>query len=194
MCWWGCCSYKHFENISWFCLKSCLGTAYGWVNWVISTFTKFLLFFVIPITVQVIEGAHIWIRLMITSKIEALEWVRTWFILFGLEFRRIRLLICLIIPCKLAVMFRFVEAIILDAFSISESIWECYISSLSAVLTLRNAWVHVSTPDSSDVVFYIKASVNESFSLATILDILYVNLDNSYIRSREYLNDMRYKC
>ena len=143
MCWWECCSYKHFENISWFCLKSCLDIAHGWVNWVISTFTKFLLFFVMPIIVKVIEGAHVWIRLMIASK---------------------------------------------------KSTWECYISSLSAVLALKDAWVHVSTPNSSNVVFYVEASVNELFSLATTLDIPYVNLDNGHIRSREYLNDMRHKC
>jgi len=96
-----------------------------------------------PIVVKVIEGAHVWIHLMIVSK---------------------------------------------------ESTWECYISSLSAILALRDIWVYVSTPDSSNVVFYVEAFVNKLFSLATTLDISYVNLDNGHIWSREYLNNMRYKC
>ena len=54
-------------------------------------------------------------------------------------------------------------------------------SPLPAVLVLRNAWVHISTSDSGDVVSYIKTSVNESFSLIAALKIPYINLDNGHV-------------
>jgi len=47
--------------------------------------------------------------------------VRTWFALLGLESRRVRLLVCLATLCELVVMFRFVGAVALDAFSFLES-------------------------------------------------------------------------
>jgi len=78
-------------------------------------------------------------------------------------------------------MSRFVEAVTLDAFSSSESICKYCMFSLSAVLALRNIWVHVGTPDSNNIASYIKTSVNEIFSLTTILNIPYVNPDNGHV-------------
>jgi len=131
---------------------------------------------------------------MITLIIGALERVRTWFALLSLESRSVRLLVYLAISCKLAVMFRFVKAIALDTFSFSKSAQECCISPLLAVLVLRDTWVHVGTSDSGDVVSYVEASVNESFSLTAALDILYVGPDNSHIQSGRYLDNMRPRC
>jgi len=65
---------------------------------------------------------------------------------------------------------------------------------LPAVLILRDAWVHVGTLDSSDVVFYVETSVNEFFSLTTTLDIPYVDSDNGYVQSGRYLDDTRPRC
>ena len=73
------------------------------------------------------------------------------------------------------------EAVVLDTSSSSESTWEYYMSPLPAVLVLRDAWVHISTPDSGDVVSYVKTSVNESFSLIAALKIPYINLDNGHV-------------
>jgi len=107
--------------------------------------------------------------------------VRTWFALLGLKSKRVRLLICLAIPCELVVMSRFVEAVALDAFSSSESVCKYCMFPLLAVLALRDVWVYIGTPDSNNIASYIEASVNEIFSLTTILDIPYVNPDNGHV-------------
>ena len=91
-------------------------------------------------------------------------------------------------------MFRFVGAVALDTFSSLESVWEHCMFPLSAVLTLRGVWVHVGIPNSSNVFFYVEVSVNEFFSLTTILDISYVDPDNGYVWSGEYIDDMRSEC
>jgi len=91
-------------------------------------------------------------------------------------------------------MFGFVKAIALNTFSSLESAQECCMSPLLTVLALRDTWVHVSTPDSGDIVSYVEVSVNEFFSLTDALDIPYVGPDNSHIQSGRYLDDMRPRC
>ena len=135
-----------------------MGTAHSWANWVASTIAKFLLFFVMPIMVEVmlLEGACIWIGLMLVSAVGVLEWVRTWFTLLGFKSRRISFLIHFATLCKLAVMFRFVKAIALDIFCLLESAQKYYMSSLPAILTLRDAWVYIGTPNSDNVALYVE--------------------------------------
>jgi len=120
--------------------------------------------------------------------------MRTWFTLLGFKSRRVRLLICLATPCKLVVMFRFVEAIALDAFSLLESTQEYYMSPLPAVLVLRDIWVYVGISDSCNIAFYVEASVNEFFSLTATLAIPYVDPDNGHVKSGRYLDNMRPRC
>ena len=47
------------------------------------------------------------------------------------------------------------------------------------VLVLGHIQIHIS--DSGDIAFYIKIPINETFSLTTTLNILYIYLDNEYI-------------
>ena len=131
---------QHFVTISWFYLKSYLGTAYGWANQVASTIAKFLLFFVVPIVIEVMlsEGACVWIGLMLASVVGALKWVRTWFTFLDFKSRRVSFLIHFAIPCILAVMFRFMETVTLDIFYLLESVWKYCMSSLPAILALRD--------------------------------------------------------
>jgi len=49
------------------------------------------------------------------------------------------------------------------------------------VFTLRNAWVHVSTMDCSDMASNVKASINETFGFGTTLNVPNVEPYNSYI-------------
>jgi len=88
-------------------------------------------------------------------------------------------------------MFRFVKVIALEIFCLLESAQKYYMSSLPAILTLRNAWDYISTPNSGNVAFYVKTSVNSFFSLTATLDILYIDPNNSHVQSGEYLDDAR---
>ena len=57
-------------------------------------------------------------------------------------------------------MFRFVKAVALDIFCLLESAQKYYMSSLSAILTLRDAWVYIGIPNSGNVALYVETSVN----------------------------------
>jgi len=60
-----------------------------------------------------------------------------------------------------------------------------------AVLTLENARVHVYSFDHSNITSYIKISVNEVFSISTVLRVPNINPYNSHIRLRWCLNNLR---
>jgi len=57
-------------------------------------------------------------------------------------------------------MFIFVKAIVLDIFCLLESAQKYYMSSLSAILTLRDAWVYIGISNSGNVALYVETSVN----------------------------------
>lgn len=61
----------------------------------------------------------------------------------------------------------------------------------SAIIALRDTQVHVCAMNCSDVTFYVKAPINETFSLRATLSILYINPDNSYIKLGEYFDNLR---
>ena len=52
---------------------------------------------------------------------------------------------------------------------------------LLAVLALRDAWVYVGISNSCDIASYVKASVNEFFSLTATLTIPYIDPDNGHV-------------
>ena len=161
-CLLGNCSFECSVNRFWFFLKSCFGTAYGWVNQVTSTFTKFLLFFVVPVLVKLIlpEYTGVWVSLVFALAVGIFEQIGVWFALLGFESWGVSFLVYFAAPCELSVMFRLVRLVALDTFCLLDPIWECWISPLPAVLALGNIWIHVGISNSSDIAFYIEASVN----------------------------------
>ena len=56
---------------------------------------------------------------------------------------------------------------------------------LLAILALRDTRVHVSSTDSSYVLVYVEASVDQILSFGTILGVPYVNPNDSHVRFRE---------
>ena len=78
-------------------------------------------------------------------------------------------------------MFRFVGATTFDTSSPTEMVQKHCMFPLPAILALRNARVYVSTSDSSNITPYIKTPVNETFSLTTALNVLYIDPHNSHI-------------
>jgi len=57
-------------------------------------------------------------------------------------------------------MFRFVKAVALEIFCLLESAQKYYMFLLPTILTLRNAWVYIGTPNSGNIALYIEKSVN----------------------------------
>ena len=93
------------------------------MNQVTSAFVKFLLFFVMPVTVETIlsEGTSVQVCLMITSTIGVFEQVRVWFTFLSLKFWRVYFLVCFITPSKVMIMFGFMKTIAFNIFSLLDS-------------------------------------------------------------------------
>jgi len=66
------------------------------------------------------------------------------------------------------------QSIILDTFQILSLASKHCMLLFPAVFVLGNARAHVHTLNNGDVAFYIETSVNETFSLATALNIPYI--------------------
>ena len=53
---------------------------------------------------------------------------------------------------------------------------------LPAILTLRDTGVHVSSTNSSYVLAYVEATVDQILSFGAILEVPYVDPNNSHVR------------
>jgi len=92
--------------------------------------------------------------------------------------RRIHLEVHLVIPSKLAMVFSFITLDIFQILSLASK--HCMLLFL-AVFVLGDARVHVHALNSGDVASYIETSINKTFSLATTLNIPYIQSNNSHI-------------
>jgi len=78
-------------------------------------------------------------------------------------------------------MFGLVETITLNAFSSLYFAQEYSVSPLPAVFALEDTRIHICTSNSSDVAFYIEASINQLLHFLTTLNILNVYPDDGHI-------------
>jgi len=74
-----------------------------------------------------------------------------------------------------------VRTITLDAFRALYSAQESGVAPFPAVLVLGNSWVHVCSPDSSDVLSNVKAPVDEHLGICPTLDIPNIDLYNGHV-------------
>jgi len=65
----------------------------------------------------------------------------------------------------------------------------CQMTSLPTILALRNTRIHVGAPHHRNDTSYIEAPVNNFLSIVTILDIPYINPDDSHVRFRGDLDN-----
>ena len=79
--------------------------------------------------------------------------------------------------------------IALDTFGPLNVANTCCVTPLPTVLTLWDTWVHIGTIYCSNETSNIKSSVDNSFSLGTILSIPYINPDDNYIRFQRDFDD-----
>ena len=95
------------------------------------------------------------------------------------------------LPCstKFMVIFQLVRTIALDALrSLNSARKHCMIP-FPAVFTLRYTQIHISTLNSYNILANIEASVNESFSFATTLNIPNIYSDNGHVQFRRDLDN-----
>ena len=78
-------------------------------------------------------------------------------------------------------IFYLVRIITLNVLGFMQVVCKHYMTLSPTVLTLWYAWIHVCIPDGSYVTSYVKASVNQSLSFRTTLDILNIDLYYSHI-------------
>ena len=81
-------------------------------------------------------------------------------------------------------MFRFTRAIVLYIPSFLNFIRKYYIFLLLVILILKDFKIHIYILNNCNIAFNIERFVNKIFNIKPILNILYINLDNSYIRFR----------
>jgi len=75
-----------------------------------------------------------------------------------------------------------VRTIALHTFGPLSVAYASYVALFPTVLALRNSWIHVSSADSSDIAFYVKASVDDFFAIRLVLSIPYVYPDCCHIQ------------
>jgi len=63
------------------------------------------------------------------------------------------------------------------------------VSPFPAILALGNSWVHVHSPDGSNVFSYVEAPVDEHLGVGLALDVPYINPYNGHVRFGRDLDD-----
>ena len=107
--------------------------------------------------------------------------MRTRFALLGFKSRRIGFIVSFATPTELSVMFRLVRAVTFNAFCSLDPAQKGGVTPFPAILTKRDARVHVCTSDSGDEVSYVETPVNKHFCVLTALNIPNIDPDQSHI-------------
>jgi len=74
-----------------------------------------------------------------------------------------------------------VWAIALDTFGALYSAQESDVFPFPAILALGDPWVHICSPDSSNVLSYIEAPIDEHLGIGPTLNIPYIDLYDGHV-------------
>jgi len=118
-----------------------------------------------------LEQTEIRIHLMVSTTVGALEGVRARFALLSLESRGVSFFICFATSPKLVMIFGFVRSIVLDTLGSLNTAGHSCMSPSPAILVLRDTRIYIGTPNGSNVLSNIEASVDKIFSLTSALDV-----------------------
>jgi len=114
---------------------------------------------------------------MLVFIVDTLEQVSIRLTIFHFKSWQVSFKVHFTIPYHISIVFNFVRTITLDTFDIMCIACKSHIVPFPAIFTLRNAWIHVCTINCSNMISYVKVSVNDIFGLRATLSIPYVNLD-----------------
>ena len=139
-----------------------LFTALYGVNRLDPVFTDLGIFLLLLFSVESVspEGALVGVGLVVPPTIRVLERVQAWFAFLSLKMRSVCLLVCLATPPEFMVVFRFVEAITLDALKILDSARKSRMTPLPVILTLGYTWVHVSISNCGNILADVEAAID----------------------------------
>jgi len=155
---------------------------------------KFLVFLCILFLVETmfLEETHVQIGLMFSLTINTLEYIEVEISFLGLQTQRVNLVVYLTASSKLAMMLQLVRAIIFDTLGSLNLTEPHCMPLLPVVLALWNTSIHVYTSNCCDKASNIKASVNQTLSLHTALNIPDVDLNNEHVIFRRDLDDSQF--
>ena len=119
---------------------------------------------------------------VLTFAVYTFEYVGAWSTLHCFKSWWIELRVGLAVLCHIPMMLEFVGSIIFLASGSMSSTGKSWMSLFTAVVTLKNIWVYVCGPDSSNESTKIEGIINQEFSFKTALRVPYVKPNNSHIR------------
>jgi len=91
-------------------------------------------------------------------------------------------------------MLRFVWPIAFDVFSSLNSAQKRGVTPFPAIFALGDSRIHICSSNCSDIVAYIKAPVDEKFSVLATLNIPYIDPNNGHVRFWQNLDNSRFGC
>ena len=160
------------------------------MNWFWSVFTDLGVLFLVAFPIESVSPKRtlVGVSLVVAPTVRTFEWVGAWFALLGFQSWWVDLGICLATPTKFSMVFRFVRTIAFDAFGTLDSTWKCWVSPFPAVFALRNAGVHVGSPNGCNEAANIKAPIDKHFCVRATLDVPDIQPNNCHVRFRRYFD------
>ena len=155
--------FEHFARILWDFVSSYLMFATPCrANWFNPIFTDFDIFLLLPLSIEMVfpEQALNRISLVITSTVQTLEWVGTWFSLLGFKSWRICFLVCFATPSKFTVVLWFVGAITFDTLRPLDPARESWVTLSPTIFALRDSRIGVGTSNCSDERSNVETSID----------------------------------
>jgi len=99
--------------------------------------------------------------LVITLAVDTLEHMGTWFVFLVFKMRGVYFKVCLVIPCKMSMMFNFMWFIVLYIPRTLEVASKSGMILLPAVLALQNTRIHICPTNSGNKATNVETMFDE---------------------------------
>ena len=121
----------------------------------------------VPLSIEMVlpEWTCCGVHLMFASTIRTLEWVQAQFAFLDFEMWWISFFVGLTTPAEFTMVLWFVGFIALNTLWTSDPIWKSRVILSSAVFTLCDSRVHISSPNCHNVPSDVEALIDETFVL-----------------------------
>ena len=153
------------------------------MDWCSPGFLEFSIFFGVPLFVEMVFSEQTFYRVsnMRTLTVETLEWMWAWFTLLSFQSGRVKFIVSFTTLCKVTMIVSKMRPITFGMFWSLNLTDTCQVSPFLAIFALRNIWIHVGAPHSSNDILHIESSVNDFFSVITILSVPDINPDDCHV-------------
>ena len=120
--------------------------------------------------------------------------MRAGFALFCFKSRRISFSIRLTTPTEFSVMFCFVRPVAFDTFGSLNTARVSGMPLFPAVFILGNTRIHVRSTNRGNVFAYVKASIDQEFSILPALNVPNINPNDSHVGFWRDFDNPRFGC